>query len=146
MDISVPSANRRKEALQARGCVTAGSPDRMEGPDSAYRTLPNADFARKEIHRRLYSNRKRTRWLHVGRGKGGGTASTVVAANIIRVLAEAGQRQGTSVRALWPARPTPAVRQEQPRTHNRECGIQPAYQSLITDVLQFRLRLSEHRH
>ncbi len=41
--------------------------------------------------------------------------------------------------ALWPASPTPAVRQEQPRTHNRECGSQPAYQSLITDVFQFRL-------
>ncbi len=40
------------------------------------------------------------------------------------------------VAGYWP---TPAVRQEQTRTHNRKCGSQPAHQSLITDVLQFRL-------
>ena len=28
------------------------------------------------------------------------------------------------------------IRSDQPRTHNRECGNQPAYQSLITDVSQ----------
>jgi hypothetical protein len=36
--------------------------------------------------------------------------------------------------ALWPVLPMPAVRQGTPRTHIRNCGNQPAYQSLITDV------------
>ena len=42
--------------------------------------------------------------------------------------------------ALWPVfLPTPAVRQGTPRTHIRNCGNQPAYQSLITDVYKSRL-------
>jgi hypothetical protein len=36
--------------------------------------------------------------------------------------------------AMWPASPTPALRQGTPRTHTRNCGNQPAHQSLITDV------------
>lgn len=35
--------------------------------------------------------------------------------------------------------PTPVVRSGQPRTHTRNCGIQSAHQSLITDVLQVPL-------
>jgi DNA-binding GntR family transcriptional regulator len=41
--------------------------------------------------------------------------------------------------ALWPTSSTTAVRQGKPRTHNRECGTQPAHQSLITDLLRTRL-------
>jgi len=36
--------------------------------------------------------------------------------------------------AAQPAIVVVATQSDQPRTHNRECGIQPAYQSLITDV------------
>jgi hypothetical protein len=35
---------------------------------------------------------------------------------------------------MWPASPTPDLRQGTPRTYNRNCGSQPAHQSLITDV------------
>ena len=38
-------------------------------------------------------------------------------------------------------RSTPASRPRQPRTNKRTCGIQPAHQSLITDVFGPRLRL-----
>ena len=42
--------------------------------------------------------------------------------------------------ALWPvARPTPDVRLGKARTNNRNCGIQPAHHSLITDVFRFCL-------
>ena len=42
--------------------------------------------------------------------------------------------------ALWPViGPTPAVRQGRPQTNTRSCGIQPAHQSLITDVSRLRL-------
>ena len=41
-----------------------------------------------------------------------------------------------SVKRFGGAPPTPAVRSDQPRTLNRECGNQPAYWSLITDVSQ----------
>src|SRR6478609_3434058 len=38
---------------------------------------------------------------------------------------------------MWPiARSMPAFRQGQPRTNKRKCGIQPANQSLITDVFR----------
>ena len=33
---------------------------------------------------------------------------------------------------------TPDSRQGQPRTNKRQCGIQPAHQSLITDVFRSR--------
>ena len=40
---------------------------------------------------------------------------------------------------MWPiARSTPVFRQGQPRTNKRKCGIQPANQSLITDVFRSR--------
>jgi hypothetical protein len=43
--------------------------------------------------------------------------------------------------------PTPAVRKGRPQTHNRYCGIQPAHQSLFTDVLQvLPPPLREHKH
>jgi hypothetical protein len=35
---------------------------------------------------------------------------------------------------MWPASPTPALRQGTPQTHTRNCGNQSAHQSLITDV------------
>jgi hypothetical protein len=38
------------------------------------------------------------------------------------------------------SRSTPASRPRQPRTNKRTCGIQPAHQSLITDVFGPRLR------
>jgi len=38
------------------------------------------------------------------------------------------------VYVMWPASPTPALRLGTPRTHIRNCGGQPAHQSLITDV------------
>ncbi|PDS61275.1 hypothetical protein CO653_34120 [Rhizobium anhuiense] len=41
--------------------------------------------------------------------------------------------------ALWPALSDARSKIGTARTHNRECGIQPAHQSLITDVLEFRL-------
>lgn len=48
-----------------------------------------------------------------------------------------GPRQGNSRQTLCGRlRPTPAVRQGTPRTHTRNCGSQPAHQSLITDVHQ----------
>ena len=51
-----------------------------------------------------------------------------------------GHGRGNSRRTLCGRQmPTPAVRQGQPRTHTRECGSQPAHQSLITDVLQVPL-------
>jgi hypothetical protein len=40
---------------------------------------------------------------------------------------------------MWPASPTPDLRQGTPRTHTRNCGSQPAHQSLITDVYRSRL-------
>jgi len=40
---------------------------------------------------------------------------------------------------MWPiARSTPVFRQGQPRTKKRKCGIQPANQSLTTDVFRSR--------
>ena len=40
---------------------------------------------------------------------------------------------------MWPiTESTPDPRQGQPRTNKRKCGIQPAHQSLITDVFRFR--------
>jgi hypothetical protein len=43
---------------------------------------------------------------------------------------------------MWPiARSTPVFRQGQPRTNKRKCGIQPANQSLITDVFRSRPHL-----
>ena len=40
---------------------------------------------------------------------------------------------------MWPiAGSTPAFRQGLPRTNKRKCGIQPANQSLITDVFRSR--------
>ncbi|OWK25407.1 hypothetical protein AJ87_10565 [Rhizobium yanglingense] len=47
--------------------------------------------------------------------------------------------RGISVTALWPASTDARSKIGTARTHNRECGSQPAHQSLITDVLQFRL-------
>jgi hypothetical protein len=35
---------------------------------------------------------------------------------------------------MWPALPTPALRQGTPQTHTRNCGNQSTHQSLITDV------------
>ena len=40
---------------------------------------------------------------------------------------------------MWPiTESTPDPRQGQPRTNKRKCGIQPAHQSLITDVFRSR--------
>lgn len=51
---------------------------------------------------------------------------------------------------MWPALPTPALRQGTPQTHTRNCGNQSAHQSLITDVcrpclLPYALILMGHR-
>ncbi len=45
--------------------------------------------------------------------------------------APAGEPSG---RTVWPTRSTPAGRPRQPRTNTRECGSQPAHQSLLTVV------------
>src|SRR5258706_13471013 len=41
---------------------------------------------------------------------------------------------------------TPDLRQGQPRTNKRQCGIQPAHQSLITDVFRSRPLLCTIHH
>ena len=41
---------------------------------------------------------------------------------------------------------TPDSRQGQPRTNKRQCGIQPAHQSLITDVFRSRPLLCTIHH
>jgi hypothetical protein len=47
----------------------------------------------------------------------------------------AGQRPAEfPLYVMWPALPTPALRQGTPQTHCRNCGSQSAHQSLITDV------------
>src|SRR5215831_21192714 len=56
-----------------------------------------------------------------------------------RAAVKAGLRQGNS-RRIYVAdhRSTPDVRQGQPQTNKRKCGIQPAHQSLFTDVFVSR--------
>lgn len=112
----------------------------MEGLNPPYSPLSHADRERKEVHGRLYCNCAGARRLYVSGCKGGETGHAITAPT--RTNSRIGGGGTTAGEcpciALWPARPTPAVRQEQPRTQNRECGIQPAHQSLITDVLEFR--------
>ena len=48
---------------------------------------------------------------------------------------------------MWPiTESTPDPRQGQPRTNKRKCGIQPAHQSLITDVFRSRPLLCTIHH
>ncbi len=48
---------------------------------------------------------------------------------------------------MWPiTSSTPDLRQGQPRTNKRKCGIQPAHQSLITDVFRSRPLLCTIHH
>jgi Uracil phosphoribosyltransferase len=60
-------------------------------------------------------------------------------------------RSASSARRVEPAdwpitRSTPDPRQGQPRTNKRQCGIQPAHQSLITDVFRSRPFLCTIHH
>src|SRR3546814_17966959 len=84
----------------------------------------------------LFPDTTLCRSLQVVRGQGG--ADRLIALD--SPLAHGGARdhgRGTPVRRFVAGlMPTPAVRSGQPRTHSRECGRQPAHQSLITDVLQ----------
>ncbi|MHC2303191.1 hypothetical protein ACVJBD_007458 [Rhizobium mongolense] len=140
LDVSASTPDRQEKALSSRACVNANSRHRMEGTDPPDSPLSNVERSRKEVDGGVHGSRAGTRWLHVGNCKGG-PADLVI--NSLRLTSSRIGGGGTTAgecpfTALWPARATPAVRQEQPRTHNRECGSQPAYQSLITDVLQFR--------
>ena len=70
---------------------------------------------------------------HVVRGQGG--ADRLKTAEIaLRAWAGAGHGEEYPSDALWPGLRRRLLRSGQPRTHSRECGIQPAHQSLITDV------------
>ena len=64
----------------------------------------------------------------------------MIVADINRAGVRAGPRQGNSrTPIMWPiVRSTPDVRPGQPQTKKRKCGIQPAHQSLFTDVFASR--------
>jgi hypothetical protein len=76
----------------------------------------------------------------VGSQRGAGQLSHRRQADISRAQAGAEPRQGNArQRFVAGLEPTPVVRSGQPRTYTRNCGIQSAHQSLITDVLQVPL-------
>ena len=70
----------------------------------------------------------------------GNQQSRGIVADINRAGVRAGPRQGNSRKPImWPiVRSTPDARPGQPQTKKRKCGIQPAHQSLFTDVFASR--------
>src|SRR3546814_7819071 len=81
----------------------------------------------------LFPDTTLCRSLHVVRCQGGADRLIALDSPLAHGRARDHGR-GTPVRRFVAGlMPTPAVRSGQPRTHSRECGRQPAHQSLITD-------------
>ena len=156
------SATRSRHRSRPR---RRGARDRLEGAGSTLRAVPHAVAERQEIDRGCHRHRARAGGLHLGHrsrcdarrharheplsviGKRLSSQQRIAAGDQPAWPAFV-QRRGRShgrgilVNTTWPIhRSTPASRPRQPRTNKRTCGIQPAHQSLITDVFGLRLRL-----
>ena len=95
--------------------------------------------ARARTDRDVDGSRPRAGGLRMGHREGGADGSGYLKRATFDAPACKGGGRATAeelpLYAMWPALlPTPALRPGTPRTHNRNCGSQPAYQSLITDV------------
>ena len=150
-----------RQALQAGADLPQGARDRLEGADPAHRALSGPVAQGQENDGRLHRDRPRAGGLHVGhRSRGRATQPAESRADSRRdhpVISTGSGRQsmadssrtgggGATAGELppdttWPASVDARIKTGQPRTHTRECGSQPAHQSLITDVFGPRLRL-----
>ena len=142
LDVSASAPDRNEEALPPAAGHPSGARHRLEGADASHGPLSRAEWARQEDNRGLHSNCTRACWLHVVGRPGGAEQLRSPASRRIYLAHRRGRNRGRGMpgsRFVAGLEPTPVVRSGQPRTHTRNCGIQPANQSLITDVLQVPL-------
>ena len=125
--------------LRPRARAARRTRHRGQGAGAALRPLPGALGQGQEADRDGDGSRPRAGGLRMGDREGGADGSGYLNRAPSTPPACKGGGGATAeelpLYAMWPALlPTPALRPGTPRTHNRNCGSQPAYQSLITDV------------
>jgi transposase len=145
----------RSHGTRKRGCADASGhlSAKVSGQRSSPRRLPASyrhSFGRSIARSLEISRHSRVRdYGRLASWRESTTRSTVhlpqptprgIVADINRAGVRAGPRQGNSrTSIMWPiVRSTPDARPGQLQTKKRKCGIQPAHQSLFTDVFGSR--------